>query len=219
MRVTKGKKIAAGAVLLSSVGLIAAVGMTANAQQSVGSALAGPTQTRADLEPLNNGDGGGRATVTVDGRTLNVSLDAYRLLRGMPHAQHIHFGATARHECPSVRDDTNVDFRLTTAEGQPGYGPVKVSLTKRGDTSPDSTLAINRFPLAENGQVHYDRRIKVGTKLAGAISRGNAVVVVHGVDYNNNGKYDFRSAGRSELDPSLPAEATDPVLCGVLAVR
>lgn len=219
MRFTKGKKFAAGAVLLTSVGLITAVGMTANAQQPSGSAAAGPTLTRADLEPLNNGDGGGQAKVTVDGRRLSVSVDAYRLLKGMPHAQHIHFGATARQECPSVRDDTNVDYRLTTAEGQPAYGPVKVSLTTKGDTSPDSTLAVNRFPLAKNGQVHYDRTIKVGTKLADAISRGNAVVVVHGIDYNHNGKYDFRGAGRSELDPSLPAEATDPVLCGVLAVR
>jgi hypothetical protein len=219
MRITKGKTFAAGAALLSSVGLIAAVSMTASAQQSAGSALAGPTSTVADLEALNNGDGGGRATVTVDGRNLKVSVDAFRLLRGMPHAQHIHFGATARHECPSVRDDTNVDHRLSTAEGQPGYGPVKVSLTTRGDTSPDSTLAVNRFPLAKNGQVHYDRNIKVGSKLADAIARGNAVVVVHGIDYNHNGKYDFRGAGKSELDPSLPAEATDPVLCGVLAAR
>jgi len=38
---------------------------------------------------------------------------------------------------------------------------------------------------------------------------------VHGVDYNGNGKYDF-SQGKSDLDPSLPAEATDPALCGVL---
>ncbi|MDO9494479.1 MAG: hypothetical protein Q7J48_02145 [Nocardioides sp.] len=155
----------------------------------------------------------------MDGRKLKVSVDAYRLLRAMPHAQHIHFGATARQECPSVRDDTNGDYRLTTAEGQPAYGPVKVSLTTRGDTSPDSTLAVNRFPLAKKGQVHYDRTIKVGTKLADAISRGNAVVVLHGIDYNNNGKYDFRGAGKSELDPSLPAEATDPVLCGVLRAR
>ena len=37
-----------------------------------------------------------------------------------------------------------------------------------------------------------------------------------GVDYNGNGMYDFASAGKSDLDPSLPAEATDPALCGVL---
>jgi hypothetical protein len=31
----------------------------------------------------------------------------------------------------------------------------------------------------------------------------------------HNGRYDFKSAGKSDLDPSLPAEVTDPALCGV----
>jgi hypothetical protein len=41
-------------------------------------------------------------------------------------------------------------------------------------------------------------------------------LVIHGIDYNNNGKYDFAGAGKSELNPKLPAEATDPAICGVL---
>jgi len=69
----------------------------------------------------------------------------------MPHAQHIHFGTQAAHECPGVADDANQDFRLNTAEGL--------------------------------------------------------------------GKYDFKGAGKSELDPNLPAEATDPVACGVLRMH
>ncbi len=40
-------------------------------------------------------------------------------------------------------------------------------------------------------------------------------MVVHGVDYNKNGKYD--GSTKSDLDPKLPTEATDPALCGVLA--
>ena len=39
------------------------------------------------------------------------------------------------------------------------------------------------------------------------------------VQLHDNGKYDFRSAGKSELDKSLPAEATDPASCGVLHSR
>jgi hypothetical protein len=39
-------------------------------------------------------------------------------------------------------------------------------------------------------------------------------VVVHGVDHNNDGKYDGDT--KSDLDPSLPTEATDPAICGVL---
>jgi hypothetical protein len=49
-----------------------------------------------------------------------------------------------------------------------------------------------------------------------AIKSGKGVIVIHGVDHNGNGTYDFEGAGASELDPSLPAEATDPAVCGVL---
>ena len=214
MHLTRRKKqIAAGVMLLSSAGL---VGTTAGLSQAADptSAVTG-TKTEAKLKPLNNAAARGISTVTVDGRKIDVSVDAKRLLKGMPHAMHIHFGKQARHECPTVRDDDNADHRLSTAEGLPAYGPVRVSLTKRGDTSPKSTLAVNRFPTANNHEIHYDRTIGIGSKLARAIKNGKGVVVIHGIDYNHNGKYDF-SAGKSELDPSLPAEATDPVACGVL---
>ena len=48
---------------------------------------------------------------------------------------------------------------------------------------------------------------------------GTAVVVVHGIDYNGNGTYDFDSLGASQLDPSLPLEATPPALCGALTAQ
>ena len=216
MRLTTGKKVAvAASALITTAGV---VGASVVASDAASSAPDGGTATHARLIPLNNSGVTGDAHVTVDGRRLEVDLDARHLLKGMPHAEHIHFGAQARHECPSVRDDDNADHRLNTAEGQPAYGPVKVSLTTKGDTSPKSTLAVKRFPLAKDGQIHYNRRgIEVSKRVARAIRHGNAVVVIHGIDYNGNGKYDF-SAGRSELDPSLPAEATHPVTCGVLQV-
>ena len=40
------------------------------------------------------------------------------------------------------------------------------------------------------------------------------MVDIHGVDYDNSGAYDGERM--SELDPALPAEATDPAACGVL---
>jgi hypothetical protein len=36
------------------------------------------------------------------------------------------------------------------------------------------------------------------------------------VDLNGNGVYDFEAAAASELDPSLPQEATIPANCGVI---
>lgn len=53
--------------------------------------------------------------------------------------------------------------------------------------------------------------------MAKAILAGQAVVVVHGVDENGSGSYDAGTRGVSDLNPSLPGEATDPALCGVLA--
>lgn len=215
MRVTTTRRVAVIGVTMLSAGLIGATAVNSSAANPV----TGTTTTRANLDPLNNSPVEGRAQVVVDGRNLEVSVHARRLLKGMPHAQHIHFGQQARNECPSVRDDDNSDHRLNTVEGTPAYGPVRVSLTKRGDTSPDSTLAVTRYPTAPEREIHYNRDIKVGSKLADKIANGKAVVVIHGIDYNGNGKYDFRGAGKSELDPALPAEATDPVTCGVLKVQ
>ena len=212
-------KAATGTLLLASsaalVGSMAGGPATALEDDPTG-LLAGGTDTHARLTQLNNSGVRGTSDVHVEGRRLNMHVDARRLLDDMPHAQHIHFGEQARQECPTVRDDNNGDHRLNTAEGQPAYGPVRVSMTKDGPTGAGSTLAVDRFPTAPNGEIHYDRKTRTEREVARGIRRGNAVVVVHGVDYNHNGAYDFAGAGKSELDPALPAEATDPVACGVL---
>jgi hypothetical protein len=181
------------------------------------SATDSPTVVRAHLDPLNNSGITGTANVTFNGDDAQVRISAYGLAPNLPHAEHIHFGMAARHECPTYKDNTNMDFRLNTTEGLPAYGPIKKSLTTRGDTSPASALAVDRFPTAPGGVIHYNRTIEIrSAKVMQAIEAGKSVLVIHGIDYNNNGTYDFASAGKSDLDPSLPAEATDPAACGVL---
>jgi hypothetical protein len=198
--------------MLASVALTGAL-TTGTANAGSGS---GEVETDARMNSLNNSGAFGHAEVEVKHRRLDIEIDVRGLAPDLPHAQHIHFGAEARHECPTVADDTNGDFRLTTTEGAPAYGPIRVSLTTRGDTSPASALAVDRFPTAPKGVEHYDRKTHTQADVANAIRQGKAVVVIHGVDYNNNGEYDFESAGKSEIAPSLPAEATDPAVCGVL---
>lgn len=199
------------------VGVTAMTGMTATTASASGSS--GGRHLHAHLDPVNNSGAKGNVEVHFRGSRAHVDVDAYGLVKGVPHAQHIHYGEEARNECPSVADDTNRDKRLNVAEGVPAYGPIAKSLTTKGDTSPASGLAVDRFPTAPRGSVHYDRNITFGDKaVRKAIRRGEGVVVIHGVDYNNNGMYDFEGAGASELDPTLPAEATDPALCGVLKV-
>ena len=221
MRTMNSRTAAGGAALLASAALAAS--FLPGSAQATGTEThrhGGGTATHAHLDPMNNSGVKGHAKVRTHYRKLHIDVHARGLAKGLPHAQHIHFGATARHECPTVsKDDTNGDFRLTTVEGAPAYGPVRVSLTKRGRTGPGSVLAVNRFPTAPRGMVDYERTTRTSKAVARAIRKGKAVVVIHGVDYNGNGTYDFRSAGKSDLDPKLPAEATDPAACGVLRRR
>ena len=183
-----------------------------------GVAQAADGNTMATLRPvaLNGVKGSGTAMVTVHGTRIDVTMAANGLLPDNPHAAHIHFGADARHECPTASDDKSGDGTLNTSEGGPAYGGIVVSLTKTGDTSPKSGLAVDRFDTAPGGNIQYERgSINVSPEVAQAIADGKSVVVVHGVDHNNDGKYDGKT--KSDLDPSLPTEATDPAICGVLA--
>ena len=200
------------------LGSLAFAATTASAIGGDGGYGSGSKTVRAELDPLNNSGVSGAARVTVKGKQLRVKYHATGLLAGMPHAAHIHYGAQAAHECPTVADDANSDHRLNVAEGLPQYGPIAVSLTTRGDTSPDSALAIDRFSTAPHGKIKYLRYTTSSRAVARAIARGEGVLVIHGVDYNHNGRYDLQGAGASELDPSgkTPAEATDPAACGVL---
>ena len=199
---------AAGALLGSA--LLAGTAATAAENTS-----AKTVHTYAKLRQLNKSGVSGKAHVTAKGTHLEVSYRADGLLAGAPHAVHIHYGAQARHECPTLRDDADHDRRLTTSEGVPAYGPVAVSLTTKGDTSAASALAVDRFSAAAHGKIHYHRHVTTDKKTAKGIRAGDAVLVIHGVDHNHNGKYDF-GAGKSDLDPKLPAEATNPAACGVL---
>ena len=174
----------------------------------------------ADLRPvaLNGVPGSGTAFVSVHGTRLDVRMRATGLLADAPHAAHIHFGAQARHECPRATDDTDGSGTLNTSEGGPAYGPVRVSLTRTGDTGPASGLAVDRFDTAPGGRLSYQRgHIKVSQDVAKAVTEGYAVIVIHGVDHNHDGTYD--GATPSDLDPALPTEATDPALCGRVVPR
>ena len=190
---------------------------------------------QAELTELNNSGASGSATVVVRNQKIRqIDVWAQGLTPDAPHAQHIHYGEQAMNECPSLFQDENGDGRVNTVEGIPSYGPVVVSLNTTGDTSPASFLDVSRFPVAWDGSYHYSRDNIEFTDVAGtgypgatgtgtakqiadAIRAGEGVLVIHGVDYDGNGVYNFSDPeGASELDPSLPAEATDPAVCGIL---
>jgi hypothetical protein len=170
----------------------------------------------AELNPLNRSGADGHAILKKEGdRRLQTRIYTTDLAPNLPHAQHIHGFKKAVSECPTLARNSGRDNLITTVEGVPAYGPIQVSLTTKGDTSPKSALAVDRFPVANaKGSVHYKRTFSVPANVAQGL--GKMAIVQHGVDLNNNGRYDFKAAGKSELDPSLPQEATIPATCGVI---
>ena len=223
--------LGATAVAVLAAGVLGVGTAQAQSPQSKGSDKT--VTLTANLAELNGSGASGTATATVRNQKIkHIEVHASGLTPDAPHAQHIHYGNQALNECPTIALDRNGDGRLNTVEGIPAYGPVVVSLTTTGDTSPASFLDVTRFPVSESGSYHYSRDNLHITKVAGtgypgpsgtgtakeiadSIREGEGVVVIHGVDYNGNGEYDF-SRGASELDPNLPAEATDPAACGIL---
>lgn len=179
------------------------------------SAAHGPTVQVADLSPVpfNRVHGHGFTVVRLRDHTVTVDLTYSGLLRDAPHAMHIH--DMGEGECPEAHDAGihNGHRAMSTADGLEDYGQIGASLTTSGDTSPASALAVDRFPTS--GTYHYHRQFTVSDEVADSIHHRNAVIVVHGIDYNNNGTYD-NILGPSELNPSLPQEATAPALCGAL---
>ena len=170
---------------------------------------------KAHLNPLNRSGAEGHAMLEKKGnKKVETEIHTKGLAPKLPHAQHIHGFKKAVSECPTLAASGN-DNLITTAEGLPDYGPIQVSLTTKGDTSPKSALAVDRFPVANaKGTVQYERTLMVSADVAKNL--GKKAIVQHGVDLNDNGRYDFKAAGKSELDPSLPQEATIPATCGVI---
>ena len=170
---------------------------------------------QADLAPLNNSGASGTANLALEGDQLTTDIASEGLAPGLPHAQHIHGLEQAISECPTILNDQNGDNLVNTTEGEPSYGPILTSLTTEGDTSPESALAVDRFPVAnEDGTLSYGRTFGVPTNVADRLEE--FAIVQHGVDLNGNGVYDEEAAGPSDLDPSLPQEATIPANCGVI---
>ncbi|MGW0337250.1 hypothetical protein ACWD0J_36450 [Streptomyces sp. NPDC003011] len=169
----------------------------------------------ATLNPfkVNKVTGSGTAMVHLEGNTAHVTVKHSGLLAGAPHAQHFHIAAKG--VCPpeTVAKTRNGKTFLNTTDGAPFYGAIGTSLTTTGDTSPSSGLAVDRFPVGD--KVHYKRTVHLSDEAAKSLREGTGVVVVHGIDFNGNGKYD-NNLGPSDLDPSLPSEATNPALCGAL---
>ncbi|MEP7114389.1 MAG: hypothetical protein ABI862_14075, partial [Ilumatobacteraceae bacterium] len=153
----------------------------------------------------------GVAKLRLTGNRLDIRIDAEGLVPNLVHAQHIH--GVGNSECPPP-SAAGADGILSTVDGLPFYGPIVSSLTTTGKTTPAQGLSIEIMPKADShGEIHYRRTITLPKAVAKNL--GAFQIVQHGVDFNDNGAYDF-GAGVSELDGTLPQEATAPANCGTI---
>jgi hypothetical protein len=183
------------------------------------------TTVKAKLVEQNGSGAGGTVSLTALGNGgLKVVIHSQGLVPG-PHAQHIHGSAHGGHfGCPTLKDnDTDGDGVLTNEEATGEYGAVFLALTTRGGATPQDGLAVDRMPVADsNGRLNYERTFPAKMVPDGLLEHLSSLhVVQHGIDVNDNGKYDLAALGESTFARNLgvanvPEEATDPASCGVV---
>jgi hypothetical protein len=187
---------------------------------------AADTTVKAKLVEQNGSGVSGtvRLTALGDGG-LKVVIHSQGLVPGQPHAQHIHGSAHGGHfGCPTLKmNDTDGDGILTNEEATGEYGTVFLALTTSGGATPQDGLAVDRMPVADSkGDLNYKRTFSADMVPDGLIEHLSSLhVVQHGIDTNNNHKYDVEALGVSTFAeglgvPNIPEEATDPASCGVV---
>jgi serine/threonine protein kinase len=209
--------VALGALAVVAVLLLTSGGKDENPTAAGASNTTTPNEPAGDKlkgtlgpVPMNHVTGAGDIAMRLDGATLTVTVAAHGLVDGK-HAMHIHAGA--RGVCPpaSAARRHNGHLSISTLDGAPFYGPPVTALTTKGDTSPKSILSFNRF--LSGSTVSYTRKIQLTDVVAANIRKNDAVVIVHGIDYDHDGTYG-NVLDRSDLDRALPGEITAPALCG-----
>ena len=187
---------------------------------------AADTTVEAKLVEQNDSGVSGTATLTaMDNGGLKVVIHSQGLVPGQPHAQHLHGSAHGGHfGCPTLEEnDTDDDGVLTNEEATGEYGTVFLALTTRGGAAPQDGLAVDRMPVADaHGRLDYERTISAKSVPDGLLEHLSSLhIVQHGIDVNDNDKYDVAALGVSTFAENLgvagiPEEATNPASCGVV---
>jgi hypothetical protein len=189
---------------------------------------AADTTVQAKLVEINGSGASGTATLTAlpDGG-LKVVIHSQGLVPGVFHPQHIHGTDHGGHfMCPTLeKNDSDGDGFITNEEGTGEYGAIFFPLTTRGGVTPTpkDALAADRMPVADaNGRISYERTFSAEMVPDGLLEHLSSLhVVQHGIDSNNNGKYDLDALGASTFaenlgKPGVPEEVTNPAACGLV---
>ena len=97
------------------------------------------------------------------------------------------------------------------------YGVIFFPLTTTGSATPQDALAADRMPVADaKGRLNYERTFPAEMVPEGLIEHLSELhVVQHGIDYNDNGKYDLEALGPSTFaesagKPGIPGRGDQP---------
>lgn len=169
-----------------------------------------PHHPRAD----SGSDVTGSAKVVEVNGELRVEVTAYGLSPLLPHLMHIHGELEAQNECPGPRFRAGgvSDRLIETADGLPAYGPIQVTFSTEGDTSPAAALDLDTAPVAgRDGTLAYQRVIlDVPDDVLDELD--DLHIVIHGEDLDDDGTYDPEPITAL----GAPLEAELPVACGEL---
>ncbi|HMI33124.1 MAG TPA: hypothetical protein VK499_03260 [Propionibacteriaceae bacterium] len=197
----------------------------ASAMLCLPTSAAADTTVNAKLVEQNGSGARGTASLTaIDNGGLKVVIRSEGLVPGQPHAQHIHGSAGGGHfMCPTLKNDTDGDGVLTNEEATGEYGAIFLALTTGGNGTPQDGLDVDRMPVADSrGRLNYERTFPAQMVPDGLLEHLSSLhVVQHGIDANNNDKYDVEALGVSTFAenlgvPNVPEEATNPASCGVV---
>ncbi|MFD4508793.1 hypothetical protein [Streptomyces sp. NPDC058457] len=180
-----------------------------------GAAIAQPSgvqryQAVLDPVPTNRVNGSGLANLQLSGAQAQISIQTAGLVNSW-HALHIHIHGQGKCPDASMAKQHNHRTAISATDGAPAYGEIMTSLTVSGDTSPSRAFTSNRFPSGSN--LAYGRTVALDSDTVEQLKSGQAVLVVHGIDYDGHGRYDD-ALGASEDDTTQTQNATAPALCG-----
>ena len=189
----------------------------ASALLCIPTSAAADTTVKAKLVEQNGSGASGTVSVTaLDNGGLKVVIRSKGLVPNQTHAQHFHGAVGGKHfACATLeKNDTDGDGVLTNEEAGGEYGGVFMPLTVDGG---------KQMPVADSaGRVNYERTFSAKEVTDGVLEHLSSLhLVQHGIDVNNNGKYDVEALGVSTFAenqgrPGVPEEETNPATCGVI---
>ncbi len=196
---------------------------TANEETQKEDGVEGVTY-EADLSALNaefiGTETTGKATFTVSGDEMKVTIDVKNAPANMEHWQHFHgFINGDDATCATDESDENDDKVVDVTETEKASGTTMIPFN---EVPSDIDLGDDSYPISdEEGNYHYEKTIKLkdlNEAFAKAfdgqeVNLDSRVLYIHGVPENTDFPKTVQSLG------DIPAHITLPIACGKIVKK